>query len=256
MSTLDEVLTGELFGYLLVFARIGSAVMLLPGFGEAYVAPRVRLVLALLLSLVVLPLAAPDLPPLPDSPLALALLLGREIVVGLFLGTLARLLLLALLTGGMIIALQSGMANALANDPASAQQGSIIGNFLMALGAVLIFATDLHHLLLRALVDSYGLFTPGAPLEIGDMADMVARIVSASFALSMQIAAPFILVGLIFYLGLGLLARLMPQVQVFFVAMPLQIMLGMVVLMLTVSFGMLWFLGRFEGTLTGFLAPR
>ena len=252
---IDQILTAGLFEYLLVFARIGSAVMLLPGFGEAYVAPRIRLVLALLLSFVVMPLAGADLPPLPASSLQLFLLLGGEIVIGIFLGTITRLLLVGLLTAGMIIALQSGVANALANDPASAQQGSIIGNFLMALGVILIFATDLHHLMLRALIDSYSLFVPGAPLALGDMAALITRIVSVSFVLSMQIAAPFILIGLIFYLGLGLLARLMPQVQVFFIAIPLQIMLGMFILMLGTSVAMLWFLQRFEKTLTGFLAP-
>ncbi|WP_119459755.1 flagellar biosynthetic protein FliR [Rhodospirillaceae bacterium SYSU D60014] len=252
---LDQLLSAGVFEFLLVFARIGSAVMLLPGFGEAYVSPRIRLVLALLLSFVIMPLAAADLPPLPDALLQLFLLLAGEIVIGILLGTVTRLLLVGLLTAGMIIALQIGIANALANDPASAQQGSIIGNFLMALGVILIFATDLHHLMLRALIDSYSLFLPGVPLQLGDMAALITRIVSLSFVLSMQIAAPFILIGLIFYLGLGLLARLMPQVQVFFIAIPLQILLGMFVMMLGTSVAMLWFLQRFEGTLTGFLAP-
>ena len=252
---LEQILSTGMFAFLLVFARVGSAAMLLPGFGEAYVPPRIRLVAALVLAFVLTPPVAAVLPPLPDSPWRLLLVLGGEIAVGLFLGTAARLLLVGLQTAGMIVAFQINLANALANDPASAQQGSIAGNLFMAVGVLLIFATDLHHFLLRGLLDSYGTFLPGALPPAGDMADMVARLVSASFALAVQIAAPFILVGLIFNLGIGLLARLMPQIQVFFVAMPLQILLGLMVLLLSLSVGMMWFLERFEVTMSSLFGP-
>jgi flagellar biosynthetic protein FliR len=252
---LDQFLSGGLFGYLLVFARIGGALSVLPGFGEAYVAPRVRLVIALLISLVVTPLVQRTLPELPASVWALFLLIAAEVVIGLFFGGIARLLIAGLQTAGMIVAFQTNLASALINDPASAQQGSIIGNFFVAMGVLLIFMTDLHHVLLRGLVDSYSLFTPGAFPEAGDMAEMVTRVVAESFNTAMQIAAPYTVVGLVFYLGLGLLARLMPQVQVFFIAVPLQIVLSFAVMMLTISAGMLWFLDRFADTMGGFLAP-
>src|SRR3990170_6035906 len=201
------------------------------------------------------PPVAAVLPPLPDSPWRLLLVLGGEIAVGLFLGTAARLLLVGLQTAGMIVAFQINLANALANDPASAQQGSIAGNLFMAVGVLLIFATDLHHFLLRGLLDSYGTFLPGALPPAGDMADMATRVVSASFTLAVQIAAPFILVGLIFNLGIGLIARLMPQIQIFFVAMPLQILLGLTILLLGLSVGMMWFLDRFEFAMSGLFGP-
>ena len=252
---LEQILSTGMFAFLLVFARVGSAAMLLPGFGEAYVPPRIRLVVALVLAFVLTPPVAAVLPPLPDSPWRLLLVLGGEIAVGLFLGTAARLLLVGLQTAGMIVAFQINLANALANDPASAQQGSIAGNLFMAVGVLLIFATDLHHFLLRGLLDSYGTFLPGALPPAGDMADMVTRLVSASFTLAVQIAAPFILVGLIFNLGIGLLARLMPQIQIFFVAMPLQILLGLMVLLLSLSVGMMWFLERFEVTMSSLFGP-
>lgn len=252
---LDQFLSGGLFAYLLVFARIGGALSVLPGFGEAYVSPRVRLVVALVISLVVTPLVRPTLPELPGSALVLFLLIAAESVIGLFFGGIARLLVAGLQTAGMIIAFQTNLASALINDPASAQQGSIVGNFFVAMGVLLIFMADLHHVMLRGLVDSYSLFTPGVFPEAGDMAEMVTRVVAASFNTAMQIAAPYVVVGLVFYLGLGLLARLMPQVQVFFIAIPLQIVLSFAVMTLTISAGMLWFLDRFAETMGGFLAP-
>jgi flagellar biosynthetic protein FliR len=252
---LDQILSGGLFAYLLVFARIGAAISVLPGFGEAYVSPRLRLVVALLISAVVTPALQAPLPELPGSIWMLFLLIGAEVVIGLFFGGIARLLIAGLQIAGMIIAFQTNLASALINDPASAQQGSIISNFLVAMGVLLIFMTDLHHVMLRGLVDSYSLFAPGAFPEAGDMAQMVTRVVAVSFNTAMQIAAPYTVVGLVFYLGLGLLARLMPQVQVFFIAIPLQIVLSFFVMVLTISAGMIWFVDRFAETMGGFLAP-
>lgn len=252
---LDQFLSAGLFSYMLVFARVGSAITLLPGFGEAYVPQRVRLGLALMLSLIVTPLVGEGMPAMPASMWALLLLVGTEVVIGLLFGTVARLLLVGLQIAGMIVAFQTSLASAIINDPASAQQGSIIGNFFIAMGVLLIFITNMHHMLLAGLVDSYSLFSPGALPPAGDMAELVTRIVAISFDTAMQIAAPYIVVGLVFYLGLGLLARLMPQVQVFFIAIPLQIILSLLVMMLTFSAAMMWFMDRFDATMGGFLAP-
>lgn len=249
---LAGLLTAEIFAVLLIFVRVGAAMMLLPGFGESYVAPRVRLLLALLLAVLLAPVISPDLPALPDSPWLLGVLVLGEVVVGVFLGTLARLFMSALTTGGMMIASSSALANAMVNDPSAAQQGSIAGSFLSIVALLTIFALDLHHLMLRAVVESYGLFVPGQALPLGDFSDVIARIVAKTFLLSFQIAMPFVAVATIFYLGIGLLSRLMPQVQIFFIAMPLQIAAGLVVMSLALPAIILWFTGSLESTLLTF----
>jgi len=91
-------------------------------------------------------------------------------------------------------------------------------------------------------------------LPVDDFSETVARTVSTVFLLAVQISAPFIAVGTIFYLGVGLLARLMPQIQVFFVAMPLQIALGIMMLALALPIVMHWFIINFEETLSLFVA--
>jgi flagellar biosynthetic protein FliR len=252
---LQELLPVQAFGLLLVFVRIGGALMLLPGIGEPYVASRARLMLALLISLIAFPLAAPDLPALPDSVARMIVLILGELVVGLFLGTVTRVLMSALITAGMMIAFSSSMANALVMDPTSAQQGSIAGSFLTLVALLLIFALDIHHLLLTAVIESYNLFPPGQPLPMGDFSDVVARVVGQAFLLAFQIAAPFIVVSGVFYLGLGLLARLMPQMQIFFVAIPMQIALGLIVLALALPVMMRVFLTGFETTVVNVLMP-
>lgn len=235
---IQDFLTAGVFTYLLVFARVGSAIMALPGFGDAYVAPRLRLGIALAVSAAAAPVAAPLLPAMPEAPVALFLLLGGEVVIGVFLGLLARLLMSGLQVAGMTIAFQTSLANAFSTDPVSAQQGALAGTFLTVTGLLVVFATDLHHVMLRAVVESYVLFEPGVMPPVGDFSEAVARTVALSFVLGLKISAPFIAVGLLFSLGIGVLARLMPQVQVFFIAMPLQIALGFIVLGLTLSAAM------------------
>ncbi len=251
---LDELLPAEIFAILLIFVRVGAAVMLLPGYGEPFVSPRLRLILALLISLVVAPVLSQTLPAMPESAAMLVLLILGEVLIGVFMGTVARVILAALTTAGMLIGYMSTMANALTNDPSAAQQGSIAGSFLTVVALLTIFTLDLHHMLLLAVVDSYELFAPGQVPPIGDFSEMMARMVAKTFLLSFQIAAPFVAVGLTFFLGLGLLGRLMPQMQVFFVAMPLQIAAGITVLFLALPAMVRWFIRSFEDGIMPFVS--
>jgi flagellar biosynthetic protein FliR len=251
---LEQILPAELFVILLIFVRVGAATMLLPGYGEPFVAPRLRLLFALMVSLVVAPVLAESIPKMPESASLLVLLILGEVLIGVFIGTVARMFLAALTTAGMLIGYMSSMANALTNDPSAAQQGSIAGSFLTIVALVTIMTLDLHHMLLLAVVDSYVLFVPGQVPPISDFSEMITRTVAETFALSFQIAAPFVVVGLIFYLGLGLLGRLMPQMQVFFVAMPLQIIFGLSVLFIALPVTLRWFIGSFEEKMLPFVA--
>ncbi len=241
-----ELLPADLFGFFLVFARVGAAVMMMPGFGEQYVSPRFRLVIAAAITLLITPVIARALPGPPSSPLMLFLLLGGEIVIGLFLGTIGRIIMSALHVAGTVMSFQSGLANALTFDPVSSQQAAMFALFLSLAGLLFVFATDLHHLMLEAMVMSYGLILPGAVPPIDDLAQVMSRLVADAFMLGFQLSAPFIAVGLVFYLGVGLLARLMPQVQVFFIALPVQIFLGFMALALSASAMLLFFGGRFR----------
>jgi type III secretory pathway component EscT len=107
----------------------------------------------------------------------------------------------ALQTAGTFIAYLSSFASALVQDPAADQQSSTIAGFFTTLGVVLVFVTDLHHLMLRAIVDSYGLFTPRAPPPLDDFCSFIARTVAESFGLGVQLAAPFLVVSLVYNVG-------------------------------------------------------
>ena len=242
---LADMLAFDLAVAALVFCRIGTAIMLLPGFGDAYVSPRIRLMIALAVTLAILPVVGVTLTaPQGLGPFVLAIL--GEIGVGAFLGTCARILFSALQTAGTIVAMQTSLANAFVQEASSAQQAALIANFYGLLGLVIMFTTDMHHLVLAGLVDSYRVFPPFALPPMGDVAHTAARLVSGSMRLALMLAAPVVMASVVVMFGMGMVARLMPQVQVFFLAVPAQIAAGLLLLALTLSSVAAWFMGAFE----------
>jgi len=252
---LGELINLNIFSFFLIFARVGAAIMFLPGFSTAYVSVNIRLIIALGISFVMTPVLMSQLPGLPQGVIGMFLLLFGEIVIGGIFGMSARILTSALQTAGTIIALVSSMANALIRDPIAEQQSSLIASFLSTVAMTLIFVTDLHHLMIRGIIESYTLFIPGEPLPFADFSELMARRVADSFRLGLQLASPFVVSSLVFYIGIGILSRLMQTLPVFFVAMPLQIMGQMALLMLSLSTIMMVFLAHFEEGLIIFLEP-
>ncbi|NQW11422.1 MAG: flagellar type III secretion system protein FliR [Alphaproteobacteria bacterium] len=223
---LEQYLPLQVYGVLMVLARSGTTVFLIPGIGETFVPNKVRILFALGLAIAIAPVIGPNLPPEPATPAGLLMLLLGEVVIGVYFGLVARLLLLTLDTTGRIIAFSSGLANAQAFNPALSEQGSLPGLFLTTLGIMLLFATNMHHMLIRAIVDSYEVFPVGGALPLGDLSDALARLVSGSFRVAVQLAAPYMVISLLFFAALGVLARLMPQLQIFFIGLPVQMALG------------------------------
>jgi len=248
-------LPGVAAAFILMFARIGTMVMLLPGLGELSVPARVRLTLALMLTAVLFPLhrAAFSIDLKSFGPVVMVL--GEELFVGVVLGMTARLTISALQVAGAIVAQQLGLGFVTTVDPTQGQQGVIVGNFLTVLGITLIFATDLHHVVIAALHESYALFQPGEIPSSGDVAALVTRSTAAAFRIGVQLSGPFLVFGLLFNLGLGVLSRLMPQMQVFFVGVPLSILVGFLALALVVGAMMGTFLDYLQGVLHE-LAPH
>jgi flagellar biosynthetic protein FliR len=240
--------------FMLVFARVGAMIMLLPGFGEASVPVRLRLGIALLLTLILLPLHRAAYNVDLTSMSGLLVLMIHEIIIGVVLGATARVTLAALSVAGSIIAQQVGLGFVTAIDPTQDQQSVIVANFLTVLGLTLIFATDTHFLVIAALNDSYTIFAPGDLMPSGDVASLATRAFALAFKIGVQLSAPFIVFGLVFNLGLGLLARMMPQMQVYFVGVPLSILAGFLILGLTLAALMGVFLDYF-GAVLHELAP-
>ena len=239
--------------FVLVFARVGTLVMLMPGIGERFIFSRGRLSLAFFIALMILPVARPSLRIPADISGVVTLLIG-ELLVGLIIGVCARLVMACLQTAGTLVAQTMGLGFAMTVDPTGGMQNPSIGNFLTMLGITLVLTTDLHHVAIAAIHESYRLLPPGGVPDLTDILTLAVQSAARGFALAIQISAPFLVFGLLFNLGLGVLARMMPQLQVFFLAVPASILGGMLVLLAVVSVMMSVFLndlGAFLRQFTG-----
>lgn len=236
----------EIWATALLFARTGAMVMLLPGFGETAVPARLRLAFALALAICVGPALAGRVPEPAATAWGMGFQIMSEVLIGIMLGGAARILISATATAGQIMGLEVGIAFAQTADPTASQAGQLLAVFLSLLGVTLIFATGLDHMFLQGVVGSYEVINVGAPPPVGDAAQLALDAVAISFRVGFQIAMPVVAAGLIFRVGLGVLSRLIPQIQVFFVALPLQIMGGLVVIALGLSTGMLIWLDSIE----------
>jgi len=236
----------------LIFARIGALLMTIPGIGESYVPPRIRLSLALVISIVLAPVVVGYLPPLPASMGGVAGWVIREVMTGLMIGALLRMMMSALATAGEIVSLQTTLAFSQTANPLQAQPGSTLAAFLTLLGVTLIFATDTHHLFIAGLAGSYEVIPPVSPLLLNDFAAMAVRTVGDSFLLGVQLAAPVLVFSIIFNLASGLVGRVMPQFQIFFVTAPLSIILGLSIFALSLGVIGTVFIERFRTLAMGF----
>lgn len=227
---MPEALPALAFHAVLVVARLGGALLLLPGLGEQDVPPSIRLALLLALVALLLPGLAPGLPAMPEEVPALLRLILLETAIGLWLGLLARLVALALAQAGQVVALMVGLASPLQTDPILGAQSTATGRLFSLLAATLVLSTGLYALPLRALAESYAVLPPGASLGFGRSAESIAQAVADSMALALRLAAPLVLAAVLGNFALGLLARLAPQVQVFTIGIPGQIIAGLLLL--------------------------
>jgi flagellar biosynthesis protein FliR len=228
-------------------------VMLMPGIGDRTIPARMRLTFALLLSLMFIPIVRPVLPPLAGGIEPLVQLILLEVLIGLMIGTAVRITLLAMQLAGTVVAQQMALSFSSTVDPTAGVQNPTIATFLVLVATALIFAFDLHHLSIRGMHDSYAMFMPGEAPPVGDAAQLILKVFASAFKAGIQISAPFLVFAIVFNLGLGILSRLMPQLQIFFLAMPASIMLGTLILAVSIGVMMNVFLRQFAEVLGMFI---
>jgi flagellar biosynthetic protein FliR len=221
--------------------------MLTPLLGEASIPVVIKIIFTSLVAMVLTPILHTHVPPVPPSGLSFALLILSELMTGVAIGMMVKLTLSALHVAGMVVAHQAGLSAAVIYDPSQAAQGSLFSNLFSYLILVLLMATDLHLILVQAIAESYDKFAINQfSLYYDDFINGVLRAASDAFNLGIKMSMPFIVVGMVSYIGLGILNRLMPQFQVFFVVMPAQILLSIFLLLLTISSLSLWFLEQYR----------
>jgi flagellar biosynthetic protein FliR len=231
----------QVYAASLIFARLGAFVMLIPGIGETYVPPRIRLSFALLFALLLFPIVGQTAPAVPGAVSGAAGAVIKEVLIGLMMGAILRMFMMSLATAGEIISIQTTLSFAQTANPTQAQPTPSLGSFLSMLGILLVMTTDLHHLFIAAVVKSFAIFPFTRAVPVADAGQLAIQTTGRAFSLGLQLSAPVMVFSLVFSVATGLVARVMPQFQVFFAAAPLQVLLGLSVFALSLgALGMVW----------------
>lgn len=226
--SIEQIIVG-----LLVLLRVGAIVILLPALGHQLVPQPIKIGLVMLLTIVTYPIVAPQVHQIPIDPVAFAAIALQEILIAGAIALFAQLVFTAAQFGGQLMSFQMGMTVANVFDPATHTQQSVLSQVAMTLAMLLWLATGAHHLFIRAMIDSFTLFPIDHPWSFPGLLTLTEA-ASQMFVLALKIASPIMLLLTFIYITLGLLARAVPQVQVFFVSFPLTVGFGL----LTLSLGM------------------
>lgn len=220
----------DAFAFSLILARVVGAVSLLPGLGEAASPMMVRAGLAGGVSLLLLPGTQALMPAAPGTVAGFAAMVLASLVVGLWIGWMARAVVASLGMAGQWVAAMLGLANILAPDSLTGAAEPALGRLFDLLAPAVLLASGLYAIPLDALAESFSLIHPGAALPAGDGAVLVARQASRCFLIAFRLASPFVLASLGWQTAIGMVARLVPRMQIYFIGLPGQIIGGILLL--------------------------
>ena len=213
--------------FLILFARVGAVLMLLPVFSEEAIPGRIRIMLALGTTAGLWGLLGARIAPIAQGSTALPGILIAEMLTGLAIGMMVKIMFLAAAMAGSIISLQVGLSSALVTDLAQGGQAAVLSKFVSVAAAVVCMALGVHHLWIIGLVNSYAAFPVGGLPPAAAFAQLAIATVGRSMTLAISLSAPLLIYGIVFNLALGLSARLAPAIQVFFITQPLNLLLGL-----------------------------
>ena len=215
--------------------------MLMPAIGENFVPIRIRLAFSFALMLMLFPILSAAIPTLPTTVSGVAGAVIKEFAIGLLIGSVLRFFMSSLASAGEVISIQSTLGFAQTANPTQAAPSTTLATFLGLMGLVLILTTNLHHMFISAIVRSYAIFPFARDVSVVDANTLAIQTVSRSFALGLQLAAPIVAFSLIFNIATGLVGRVMPQFQIFFVASPLMVLAALSIFALSLGvIGVVW----------------
>jgi len=250
---LADILERDAFVFLMIMTRFAPLMMLMPIIGEKSVSQRFRVVLAAAFAVLLTPVVETTYPPMPPSGFGLAWLIFKELTIGMMLGMIGRMLMGALHVAGTIIAFQVGLAAAQNFDPSQGNQTALVASTMAIIGITMLVVSDMHHMIIRAAAHSYVVFSPVANLAVTDFTRLIIYYVGQSFNVGMHMAAPFMVYAVIYNTGLGLINRLVPRIQVFFISLPLNVLVGLLLLSVLLPSMMMLFLDHFGDMLQSYM---
>jgi flagellar biosynthetic protein FliR len=222
--------------FLFVLVRVSAILFVVPFFDSRSVPTLLKVSLAVAVTWLLVPQLEVTPPDLFKSPVRLALGLAAEVAIGLIIGLIVQLLFAGIQLAGQMAGFQMGFAIANVVDPASSMQIPMLSQFMNVFALLIFLSLNVHFYFIRALVDGFELIPLwGAHFE-ENLFHLVMKIATNAFVVAVQVGAPVMVALLLTSVALGLIARTVPQMQIFIVAMPLKILLGLLFLGLSLPF--------------------
>ncbi|MFH1081211.1 MAG: flagellar biosynthetic protein FliR [Pseudomonadota bacterium] len=235
---MPNLTTEHILGFTFIFVRISAMLVMIPVMGERSVPLRVKAGLALLIALLVFPVIHLDMPHLQVDAdaeiIAITLAMTGEVMIGLIIGFAASMIFAGIRFAGDMIGIQMGLSIVNVIDPVSSTQVSIMAEFQYLFAMLVYLAVDGHHMFISAIFDSYRFVTPFAHHVSASLIQSILMYSKELFVTAVKICAPVMAVLLFSNVALGVVARTVPQINVFIVGMPLQVATGLIIFGLTI----------------------
>jgi len=219
--------------FLLVLLRVSGILIVAPIFGHQAVPQQIKIGFALCLSLILVPLVSTVPVSFPQAIIPLGLFLAKELVAGLFIGFTFLLIFYGVEMGGSIVGMQIGFGLVNVIDPQSGQEVSVIGTLQFLLAMLFFLAINGHHIIISSILDSFKIIPPGGVQFSSPVGEKIIRMVAACFVIAIKIAAPLMVTLFLTDVALAMIARTIPQMNVFIVGFPLKIGVGFLMLIFT-----------------------
>lgn len=225
IDTLYELIPG----YMLIMARISALIMTFPIFSYPMITVKIRVILVFVLTFIIFPIVGSNMYVIDSLPL-LVLAISREVLIGSLIGFGAKVLFEAFNMAGSFVGRQMGLGIANVMDPSSRQQIPIVSRFWMLVMVTFFITMDGHHLFIETLFINFSLIPIGGGEFTPEAGQTLLQVTSKAFEIALRLGAPAMVFLLLVDTAIGFIARVMPQMNIFFVTLPLKIGAGLFVL--------------------------
>ena len=222
--------------FLLVFFRVGAMIIFVPILGSRQIPSIMKIGLMLFISMIIFPLVQDRPMPEPKGLFELSKFLMADVTIGLGIAYISRLIFTAVQVAGTVVDFQMGFGVVNVIDPQTETQVSVTAQFQNILAILIFLAIDAHHYIIQAIVESFFVINPFDINFASITPEYVLHLFTATFTIAVKIAAPIMAILFFLSVGLGLVARTVPQMNVFIVGFPLQIGIGLLMVGLSISF--------------------
>ena len=226
----------ELERFLFVFFRVGALILFVPVLGSRQIPSSMKIGFILFLSIVIFPLVQDRPMPEPQGIFELSTFLISDVTIGLGIAFIARLIFTAVQIAGTVVDFQMGFGVVNVLDPQTDTQVSVTAQFHNIIAVLIFLVIDAHHFIIQAIVESFFIINPAEINFASITPGYMLYLFSATFTTAVKIAAPIMAILFFLSVGLGLVARTVPQMNVFIVGFPLQIGVGLLMVGLSISF--------------------